>query len=192
MEEQRIILSLLVDNTSGVLTRIAGLFARRGYNIDSLTVGVTTNPKISRMTIASRGDENVLRLITAQLEKQEDVRDIKVLRPEASVSRELILVKVLANQDNRNDILNIANVFRAKTIDVQKDSMIIELTGSRPKLKAMLELLEDYERRKNVSVGVTCNEKTLSQTFSKSRRRISDRIRPGLTNIMCLTAGNTR
>ncbi len=155
MEEQRIILSLLVDNTSGVLTRIAGLFARRGYNIDSLTVGVTTNPKISRMTIASRGDENVLRLITAQLEKQEDVRDIKVLRPEASVSRELILVKVLANQDNRNDILNIANVFRAKTIDVQKDSMIIELTGSRPKLKAMLELLEDYEIVELARTGLT-------------------------------------
>lgn len=155
MEEQQIILSLLVDNTSGVLTRIAGLFARRGYNIDSLTVGVTTNPKISRMTIASRGDENVLRLITAQLEKQEDVRDIKVLRPEASVSRELILVKVLANQDNRNDILNIANVFRAKTIDVQKDSMIIELTGSRPKLKAMLELLEDYEIVELARTGLT-------------------------------------
>ncbi len=155
MEDQQIILSLLVDNTSGVLTRIAGLFARRGYNIDSLTVGVTTNPKISRMTIASRGDENVLRLITAQLEKQEDVRDIKVLRPDASVSRELILVKVLANQDNRNDILNIANVFRAKTIDVQKDSMIIELTGSKPKLKAMLELLEDYEIVELARTGLT-------------------------------------
>ena len=155
MEDQQIILSLLVDNTSGVLTRIAGLFARRGYNIDSLTVGVTTNPKISRMTIASRGDENVLRLITAQLEKQEDVRDIKVLRPDASVSRELILVKVLANQDNRNDILNIANVFRAKTIDVQKDSMIIELTGSKPKLKAMVELLEDYEIVELARTGLT-------------------------------------
>ena len=155
MEEQQIILSLLVDNTSGVLTRIAGLFARRGYNIDSLTVGVTTNPKISRMTIASRGDENVLRLITAQLEKQEDVRDIKVLRPDASVSRELILVKVSADQDNRNDILNIATVFRAKTIDVQKDSMIIELTGSKPKLKAMLELLEDYEILELARTGLT-------------------------------------
>ncbi len=155
MEDQQIILSLLVDNTSGVLTRIAGLFARRGYNIDSLTVGVTTNPKISRMTIASRGDENVLRLITAQLEKQEDVRDIKILRPDASVSRELILVKVAANQDNRNDILNIANVFRAKTVDVQKDSMIIELTGSKPKLKAMLDLLEDYEILELARTGLT-------------------------------------
>lgn len=155
MEDQQIILSLLVDNTSGVLTRIAGLFARRGYNIDSLTVGVTTNPKISRMTIASRGDENVLRLITAQLEKQEDVRDIKILRPDASVSRELILVKVAANPDNRNDILNIANIFRAKTIDVQKDSMIIELTGSKPKLKAMLDLLEDYEILELARTGLT-------------------------------------
>ena len=104
--DDHITLSLLVDNTSGVLSRIAGLFARRAYNIDSLTVGVTANPLISRMTIVSRGDDNVLKQITAQLMKQEDVRDVKVLEPDNSVNRELILVKVSADAKNRSDILS--------------------------------------------------------------------------------------
>jgi len=120
----KIILSLLVDNTSGVLSRIAGLFSRRAYNIDSLTVGVTANPNISRMTIVSRGDELVLHQILAQLRKQEDVRDVKVLQPGSSVDRELILVKVMADVRNRRDITDIANIFRANIVDVQKDSLI--------------------------------------------------------------------
>ena len=149
--DNHITLSLLVDNTSGVLSRIAGLFARRAYNIDSLTVGVTANPLISRMTIVSRGDEHVLKQITAQLMKQEDVRDVKVLMPDNSVNRELILVKVSADARNRTDILSIANIFRANIIDVQKDSLIIELTGSQPKLKAMLDMLDGYRRQISVS-----------------------------------------
>lgn len=153
--DNHITLSLLVDNTSGVLSRIAGLFARRAYNIDSLTVGVTANPLISRMTIVSRGDEHVLKQITAQLMKQEDVRDVKVLMPDNSVNRELILVKVSADARNRGDILSIANIFRANIIDVQKDSLIIELTGSQPKLKAMLDMLDGYQIAELARTGIT-------------------------------------
>ena len=153
--DNHITLSLLVDNTSGVLSRIAGLFARRAYNIDSLTVGVTANPLISRMTIVSRGDEHVLKQITAQLMKQEDVRDVKVLMPDNSVNRELILVKVSADARKRTDILSIANIFMANIIDVQKDSLIIELTGSQPKLKAMLDMLDGYQIAELARTGIT-------------------------------------
>ena len=153
--EEKIILSLLVDNTSGVLSRIAGLFSRRAYNIDSLTVGVTANPKISRMTIVSRGDNQILGQIEAQLQKQEDVRDIKVLTPDSSVSRELILVKVMADVTNRRDIIAIASIFRANIIDVQKDSLIVELTGSKPKLEAMIDMLSDFQIAEIARTGIT-------------------------------------
>jgi acetolactate synthase-1/3 small subunit len=151
----QIVLSLLVDNTSGVLGRIANLFSRRAYNIDSLTVGVTANPKISRMTIVSRGDDMILQQILAQVKKQEDVRDVKVLRPNDSVVRELIMVKVAADVSNRRDIMAIANIFRANIVDVQKDSMILELTGSQSKLAALLDMLSDYEILEIARTGIT-------------------------------------
>ena len=151
----QIVLSLLVDNTTGVLSRIANLFSRRAYNIDSLTVGVTANPKISRMTIVSRGDDLILQQILAQLKKQEDVRDVKVLSPDNSVSRELILVKVTADVRTRRDIMAIAAIFRANVIDVQKDSLILELTGSRSKLGALLDVLGDYEILEIARTGIT-------------------------------------
>ena len=152
---QKRVFQLLVDNTSGVLSRIAGLFSRRAYNIDSLTVGVTANPKISRMTIVSRGDNQILGQIEAQLQKQEDVRDIKVLTPDSSVSRELILVKVMADVTNRRDIIAIASIFRANIIDVQKDSLIVELTGSKPKLEAMIDMLSDFQIAEIARTGIT-------------------------------------
>lgn len=151
----QIILSLLVDNTSGVLSRIANLFSRRAYNIDSLTVGVTVNPNISRMTIVSRGDDLVLKQILAQLQKQEDVRVVKVLLPENSVDRELIMVKVMADKTNRRDIMAIADIFRANIVDVQHDSMIIELTGSQSKLQALISMLSDYGIAEIARTGIT-------------------------------------
>ena len=150
-----IILSLLVDNNSGVLSRIAGLFSRRAYNIDSLTVGVTANPQISRMTIVSRGDALVLHQIVEQLRKQEDVRDIKVLERGSSVVREEILVKVMADVTNRRDIIAIADIFRANIVDVQKDSLIVELTGEPSKLSALLDMLSDYQIAEIARTGVT-------------------------------------
>ncbi len=139
------VLSLLVDNTSGVLSRIAGLFSRRGYNIDSLTVGETADPRYSRMTVVVKGDRQILDQITKQLAKLVDVADIKTLEEGDCVERELVLVKVRADATNRQDIIAIANIFRANIVDVALDSLIIELTGNQNKLEAFLKMLEGNE-----------------------------------------------
>ena len=110
MMDDRIVLSLLVDNTAGVLARVAGLFSRRGYNIESLTVGVTADPRYSRMTVVSLGDQTVLEQIKNQLDKLEDVRDIKELKPDRSVYRELMMVKVRASAQDRQAISAIFSV----------------------------------------------------------------------------------
>ena len=137
------ILSLLVDNTAGVLSRISGLFSRRGYNIDSLTVGTTADPRFSRMTVVCSGDDLVLEQITKQLEKLVDVRTIKVLEPEESVNRELILVTVRTTPEERQAVISIADIFRAKIIDVGPESMIVELTGTKSKLEAFIKLIDE-------------------------------------------------
>ena len=152
--EQRV-LSILVDNTAGVLSRVAGLFSRRGYNIDSLTVGVTADPKYYRMTVVCSGDELILEQITKQLEKLVDVRDIKVLAPGNSVNRELILVKIKAGVAERQNVISIADVFRAKIVDIGKDSLIVELTGDKSKLEAFISLLEGYEILELARTGLT-------------------------------------
>lgn len=152
---QKRILSLLVDNTAGVLSRISGLFSRRGYNIDSLSVGVTADHRYSRMTVVCSGDALILEQITKQLAKLVDVRDIKVLEPEDSVSRELVLVKVAAKPEQRQGIISIADIFRAKVIDVGKDSLVIEMTGTKSKLEAFIDLLEDYEILELARTGIT-------------------------------------
>lgn len=149
------VLSLLVDNTSGVLSRVAGLFSRRGYNIDSLTVGETADPRYSRMTIVVRGDELTLDQITKQLAKLIDVADIKILEDSTSVSRELILVKVRVDAHERQDIISIANIFRGNIIDVGSDSLIVELTGQESKLSAFLQLLEGHEILELARTGIT-------------------------------------
>ena len=149
------VLSLLVDNTSGVLSRVAGLFSRRGYNIDSLTVGETADPRYSRMTVVARGDEQILAQLVKQLAKLSDVVDIKVLEEESSVNRELVLVKVRADAADRQSIIAIANVFRGSIIDVGKDSLIIELTGQQSKLDAFVELLRGYEILELARTGIT-------------------------------------
>lgn len=149
------ILSILVDNEFGVLSRVSGLFSRRGYNIDSLTVGVTADPRYSRMTVVATGDDQVLEQITKQLAKLVDVRDIKVLQPGCSVNRELILIKVRADASERNSIIAIANIFRAQIIDVGLSSLIIELTGGQSKLDAFIRLLEGHEILEVARTGIT-------------------------------------
>jgi acetolactate synthase-1/3 small subunit len=149
------VLSLLVDNTSGVLSRVAGLFSRRGYNIDSLTVGETADPRYSRMTVVVSGDEQILDQITKQLAKLIDVVDIKILEDTTSVSRELVLVKVRVDADERQAVIAIANVFRGNIIDVGTDSLIIELTGQQSKLDAFLRLLEGHEILELARTGIT-------------------------------------
>lgn len=149
------VLSILVDNTAGVLSRVAGLFSRRGYNIDSITAGVTADPKFTRMTVVASGDELILEQITNQLSKLVDVLDIKVLEPEKSVNRELLLVKVAATVEERQNVISIANVFRANIVDIGQKSLVIELTGTRNKLEAFISLLEGYEILELARTGLT-------------------------------------
>ena len=149
------VLSILVDNSSGVLSRVAGLFSRRGYNIDSLTVGITQDPKYSRMTVAVSGDDDVLDQIQKQLLKLTDVREVFELPSDASVCRELILVKVFASEKDRQAIIAIADIFRAKIVDVSKESMIMELTGNQIKLNAFTELLDGFKITEIARTGLT-------------------------------------
>lgn len=149
------ILSILVDNTVGVLSRVAGLFSRRGYSIDSITAGPTADPRFSRMTVVATGDELILQQITDQLSKLVDVRDIKVLDPDQSVNRELILVKVAATVEERQNVISIADVFRAKIVDIGQRSLVIELTGTKAKLEAFISLLEGYEILELARTGIT-------------------------------------
>lgn len=148
------VLSILVDNTSGVLGRISGLFSRRGYNIDSLTVGETQNSAFSRMTVVVRGDDQVLDQIEKQVAKLEDVRSVKVLQHGQRVCRELILVTVAATAQDRSAILAIADIFRAKIVDVGVDTMMIELTGNQNKMDAFIKLMDGYEIKEMVRTGV--------------------------------------
>ena len=149
------VLSVLVDNTSGVLNRVAGLFSRRGYNIDSLTVGVTQDPRYSRMTIVVTGDDDIIEQSIKQIEKLVDVNKVEVLEDNNSVCRELILTKVKTTPEQRQQVMAVADIFRAKIVDVGIDSLIIELTGNQNKLDAFLNLLADYEILELVRTGIT-------------------------------------
>ena len=149
------VFSLLVDNNPGVLSRVSGLFSRRGYSIDSITAGVTADPRFTRITIVASGDELILSQIEKQVRKLEDVIEIKVLHPEDLVYRELIMVKVRANKTERTEIISVADIFRAKIVDVEKDSLMVELTGNGSKVDAFLELLEGYEILELARTGIT-------------------------------------
>lgn len=147
--------SLLVDNTPGVLSRIAGLFSRRGFSIDSITAGVTADSRFTRITVVASGDERILSQIEKQVRKLEDVLEIKLLNDEEAVYRELILIKIRADAALRPGIIAIADVFRAKIIDVEKESLIVELTGAQSKLEAFLNLLDGYEILELARTGIT-------------------------------------
>lgn len=147
--------SLLVDNNPGVLSRIAGLFSRRGYSIDSITAGMTADPRFTRLTVVATGDELILEQIENQLRKLVDVRDIKMLKDGESVCRELVMVKVRANAQERPEIISVADIFRAKIVDVESESLMIELTGNQSKIEAFLNLLEGYEILELARTGIT-------------------------------------
>lgn len=151
----RLVLSLLVANNPGVTSRISGLFSRRGFNIDSLSTGITADPKYERFTVVASGDEQVLDQISKQLMKLEEVLDIKVLTHDNSVTRELILVKIRAKDTERQAIINVLEIFRGRIIDVGRESMIIEMTGGQEKLDAFLNLLDGYEILELARTGVT-------------------------------------
>lgn len=151
---QKKVFQLLVDNTSGVLSRISGLFSRRGYNIESITAGVTADSRYTRITIVTSGDDEILEQIEKQLAKLVDIRDIKELKPDESVFRELALVKVKATAQERQSIIAVADIFRAKIIDVAQECLIIELTGNQAKVDAFLGLLSGYEILELARTGI--------------------------------------
>ena len=147
--------SILVENTPNVLSHVSGLFSRRGYNIDSISAGVTADPRFTRITIVASGDELILEQIEKQLAKLEDVVDIKTLKDGDSVCRELILVKIRAKDTDRQAIISVVDIFRAKVVDVTQNSMVIELTGNQSKLDAFLGLVEGYEILELARTGIT-------------------------------------
>jgi acetolactate synthase-1/3 small subunit len=151
---QKKVFQILVDNTSGVLSRIAGLFSRRGYNIESITAGVTAEPKYTRITIVTSGDETILEQIEKQVAKLVDVRDIKELKPETSVYRELAMVKVRCSASERQNVISVADIFRGKIIDVSTDSVMVEITGNQEKVDAFLKLLDSYEILELARTGI--------------------------------------
>ena len=148
------VFQLLVDNTSGVLSRISGLFSRRGYNIESITAGVTADSSITRITIVASGDDEILAQIEKQVGKLEDVRDIRELEPESSVYRELALIKVGVSAKDRPGVIAITDVFRANIIDVSQEGLIIEMTGNQDKIDAFISLLDGYEILELASTGI--------------------------------------
>ena len=152
---QKRVFQLLADNTSGVLSRISGLFSRRGYNIESITARVTADPRYSRITIVASGDEEILEQIEKQVGKLVDVRDVKELKPEESVYRELVLIKVrVTTAEQRQDIISIKDLFRANIIDVATESLMIEMTGTQSKIEAFLGMLESYEILELARTGI--------------------------------------
>ena len=147
------VISVLVENRFGVLAHIAGMFSGRGYNIDSLTVGETVNPKISRMTIVVRGNKTIIDQIVKQLNRQIDVVEVRDLTKTSFIDRELMLIKVEATAEKRGEIIQIVNLFRAKVVDIHADSLTIEAAGDSEKLKALLDLLQEYGIRDIVRTG---------------------------------------
>ena len=137
-------ISVKVENKFGVLARVSGLFSSRGYNIDSLAVGVTQDPNISCMTIVVKGDDRILEQVIKQLDKLVDVIEVTDLKKDSYVGRELTLIKVKCNSKTRTEILEISNVFRAKTVDIGHKSLILQITGPEEKVEAFIKLMEPF------------------------------------------------
>ena len=164
---KRYVLSVLVKNSSGVLARVAGLFSRRGYNIESITAGKTEKSDISRMTITLMGDEDIVEQLEKQLAKLEEVIKIKQLNGEESVYRELVLIKVNADEEKRSAISEIVKIFRSKIIDISANTLTIELTGDESKISALIKLMEDYGIKEMGRTGLCAlerGENSISET----------------------------
>ena len=153
MSVTRHVISVLVENQFGVLARVAGLFSGRGFNIDSLTVAETEDPGISRMTIVSTGDDNIIEQITKHLNKLIDAIKVTDLTMENHIERELALIRVSADGNKRSEIIQIVDIFRARIVDVSPYSLIIEATGTEDKLVAIIDLLRPYGIQELVRTG---------------------------------------
>lgn len=156
---EQYVISILVANQFGVLTRVSAMFARRGFNIDSLAVGETESPALSRITVVAHGSQHEKEQMLRQLEKLEDVTEIREMAPASSMYRELLLVKVRSNAENRHEILDVVSVFRAKIIDYATDSISIEMTGETQKLNAFIELMRPFGIIKLCRTGIVALER---------------------------------
>lgn len=153
------VLSVLVHNHIGVLSRVSGLFSRRGYNIESLTVGTTEDENYSRMTIVSDCDQEIMTQITRQLDKLEDVVKIYECSTEDSIYRELGIIKVKTTNENRAEIINIANIFRSNIIDVTENTLVIQVVGDHGKVSALITMLKPYGVKEVIQTGITAIER---------------------------------
>ena len=153
------IVSALVYNRSGVLTRVSGMFSRRGFNIDSLAVGTTEDPSISRMTIVANGDDATIDQMLRQLEKLVDVITAKRLKPKSTVARQLALFKVNCSGENRSEIVQISDIFRGNVIDISSNTLTIEITGTEDKVSALYSMLKPYGILEVVKTGAIAIER---------------------------------
>lgn len=151
---QKHIISALVQNHSGVLSKVSGLFGRRGFNIESLAVGICEKPGYSRMTIIVNGDEHVLDQVTKQLAKLIGVIEVESLDENETVPRELVLIKVNVELDSRSEIIQIAQIFRANIVDISEDTLTLELTGQESKIEGFINILKPYEIEKIMRTGI--------------------------------------
>jgi acetolactate synthase-1/3 small subunit len=152
-------LSVLVENHAGVLSRVAGLFSRRGFNIDSLAVGVTENPDISRITIVVDGDDYTVEQVSKQLNKLIDVIKLRKLEKHESINRELALIKVSANASTRTEIIQIVGIFRANIVDVSKSTLTVEVSGTADKVAALEDMLRQFGIKEIVRTGTIAIER---------------------------------
>ena len=156
---KRYTVGVLVDNEPGVLSRVSGLFFRRGFNIDSLAVGMTQDPEVSRITIVVRGDEQKVEQLVQQLYKLICVQKVQVMSTRNSVERQLLLVKVKADVSEREGLMRLVDIFKAKVLDVNKNSMVLQITGDNDKVDALMSLLEDYGILELVRTGMVALER---------------------------------
>lgn len=168
LNSEKFILSMLVKNEAGVLTRISGLFARRGFNIDSLSVGETEDNKVSRITITATGDEYTKEQILRQLEKLHDVIIIEAMDMKHTVMRELLLIKINVKQNERTEIFSAISIFRAKVVDLTPSSLTVEITGEKSKCDAFIEYLKPFGIAELCRTGITAISRGNSTLVQKN------------------------
>ena len=157
--EQRYVIAILVDNAPGILTRVASMFNRRGFNIDSLTVSETENPKYSRITISLTGDRAVARQIIKQLKKLYNVKEVEIMEKEVSVYRELALIKLRNSKETRQEIMSAVDIFRSKIVDFSPETLCVEITGETSKIEAFISLVQPLGILEMCRTGVVAIER---------------------------------
>lgn len=159
MHNNQFVIGVIVSNVSGVLSRVSGMFTRRGFNIDCLTVGETESSEFSRITVVFHGDDDIKHRIIKQLDKLHDVKEVEVLEPHDTVIRELLLIKVRNTPSTRQDIMTAVEIFRSKIVDYSTTALICELTGETSKIDAFIDLMKPYGIMEMCRTGMVAIER---------------------------------